>query len=81
MDEELVEGYHLCVGGGWGEDRAIGHRLLDSLPFESVPPTVERLLQHYLDQRSSPDESFAAFARRTGVEELRNVAAGQLAVA
>ena len=50
----MVEGYHLCVGGGWGAERGIGRRLLDAVPFDEVPPVVERLLRHYLDGRSGP---------------------------
>jgi ferredoxin-nitrite reductase len=74
LGEEMVEGYHLCVGGGWGAEQGVGRRLLDSLPFDAIPPIVERLLRHYLDSRQAPDESFAAFARRQAIEELRAVA-------
>ena len=82
LGEEMVEGYHLCVGGGWGEEQGIGRRLLDSVPFDDIPPIVERLLRHYLDQRAHAGESFAAFARRADEGELRAVAAGgQLSVA
>ena len=74
VGEEMVEGYHLCVGGGWGAEQGVGRRLLESLPFDEIPPIVERLLGHYLDAREGPDESFAAFARRRGVDALRAVA-------
>ncbi len=73
VGEELVEGYHLCVGGGWGAEQGIGRRLIDRLPFDEIPPLVERLLVHYLAHREGPKESFAAFARRHTVEELRAV--------
>ncbi|QDV35730.1 NirA family protein [Tautonia plasticadhaerens] len=70
VGEEMVEGYHLCIGGGWGEERGIGRRLLDSVPFDDLPPIVERLLRHYLEHRSHPGESFACFARRSDGLEL-----------
>lgn len=76
VGEELVEGYHLCVGGGWGNERGIGRRLLDSVPFDDLPPIVERLTRHYLDHRAHPSEPFAAFVRRADDAELRAVAAG-----
>jgi sulfite reductase beta subunit-like hemoprotein len=66
-------GYHLCVGGGWGADKEIGRRLLDSVPFDEIPPIIERLLLHYLARRAGPEESFAAFARRHSLDELRAV--------
>lgn len=75
VGEEMVEGYHLFVGGGWGPEQGAGRRLLDSLPFEKIPPVVGRLIAHYLAARTGPDESFAAFARRHDVEDLRAVAA------
>ncbi|MGE5408878.1 MAG: hypothetical protein ACM3NV_09710, partial [Syntrophothermus sp.] len=77
VGEEMVEGYHLCVGGGWGAEQGIGRRLLDALPFDEIPPIVERLLLHYLAFRDGPEESFAAFVRRRSLEELRAVVARQ----
>jgi ferredoxin-nitrite reductase len=75
VGDELVEGYHLCVGGGWGAEQGIGRRLFDSLPFDAIPPVVERLLRHYLARRRDPDESFASFVRRHSLDQLRAVAA------
>jgi ferredoxin-nitrite reductase len=69
--EEMVEGYHVYVGGGWDERRAIGRELFRSLPFAEVPPAIERLLTAYLENRRGADESFADFARRHSIEELR----------
>lgn len=76
MEEETVEGYHLCVGGGWGAEQGIGRQVLDSLPFDAVMPAVERLLLDYLSRRASPVESFACFVRGQSLDELRTVAAG-----
>jgi ferredoxin-nitrite reductase len=74
VGEEMVDGYHLCVGGGWGADRGIARRVADALPFAEIPAAVERLLRHYLAHRGGAEESFAAFARRQAVETLRAVA-------
>ena len=81
VGEEMVEGYHLCVGGGWGSEQGAGRRLLDSLPFDKVPPIIERLIVHYLANRTGPDESFAAFTRRSDLETLRSVAAEDMVAA
>jgi ferredoxin-nitrite reductase len=81
VGEEVVDGYHLCVGGGWGSEQGIGRRLIDSLPFDEVPPIVERLLTFYLDGREGPEESFAAFVRRHDLETLRDVANEEPAMA
>lgn len=74
VEDSLVEGYHVHVGGGWGVEQGIGRRLIESLPFDQVPAAVERLLRHYLEQRSSGDESFASFVRGQVDDVLRAVA-------
>jgi ferredoxin-nitrite reductase len=71
--EEMVEGYHVYVGGGWDERRAIGRELFRSLPFPDVPPTIERLLRAYLERRRDPQESFTEFTQRHTVEELQTM--------
>jgi ferredoxin-nitrite reductase len=75
VGDDMVDGYHLCVGGGWGADQGIARRVLDSVPFDDIPPIVERLLRHYLAHRLSAEESFVAFVRRQTVEDLRAAAA------
>ncbi|QDT68826.1 Sulfite reductase [ferredoxin] [Planctomycetes bacterium MalM25] len=69
--DETVEGYHLFVGGGYGERRAIARELFTDLPFRDVPQRVAALLQSYLDNRESSDEAFIDFTRRTDDEALR----------
>ena len=41
------------------------------LTADDVPDYVERLGRRYLEQRTDPDESFAAWARRADEEALR----------
>ena len=79
VGEEMVEGYHVCVGGGWGADQGIGRRLFDSLPFDEIPPLVEQLLLHYLEVRQDPQDSFTAFVRRQTIEDLREVVLNRMA--
>jgi ferredoxin-nitrite reductase len=74
VGDEMVEGYHLCVGGGWGPAQAIGRRVVEALPFSETPAAVERLLRHYLAHRGGTEESFASFVRRQTVETLNAVA-------
>jgi len=76
VGEETVEGYHLCVGGGYADRQGIGRALFESLPFDEIPPTVGRLIGFYLDNRFGPEEPFATFARRFEVEDLREAIKG-----
>lgn len=74
--EEMVEGFHVFVGGGWNNRQAIGRELATAVPCDDVPPLLERLLRGYLHQRLSAQETFAEFARRQDVDALRQLACG-----
>lgn len=75
--DETVEGYHLLVGGGYGERRGIGRELFNSLPFCDVPARVAHLLQAYLDNRLSAEEPFVDFTRRVELDDLRKMCTEQ----
>ena len=69
--ESEVEGYHVFVGGGFAERRALAREILRDVPADTLPATIERLLRSYVAHRSSPAETFQSFASRHSVEELR----------
>jgi ferredoxin-nitrite reductase len=68
-----VEGYHVVLGGGLEQERGLGREFARNVPFEQLPPLLERLLLGYQAQRVE-QESFVDFARRHGVEALRALA-------
>ncbi|MGF1553962.1 MAG: NirA family protein [Paracoccaceae bacterium] len=70
---ESVEGYHVYVGGGCGEDGGIARELARSVPFDELNPMIERLLLAYGERRAAKD-SFVAFARRHDIDDLRTMA-------
>lgn len=72
-DGDTVEGYHLVVGGGWGDRRGIARELLNGVPMRDVPTRIASLLQAYLDGRESAEESFVEFTRRHEVEVLKEM--------
>jgi ferredoxin-nitrite reductase len=69
-DGETVEGFHVVVGGGTGENARIGRELLRDVRKEDCPRKVEQLLRAYLAHRQSSDEPFFAFANRLETEAL-----------
>lgn len=71
-DAEL-EGYHLFVGGGFGDLQGLGREVLRDIPADDAPRTIERLLLAYM-QRRRPEESFQSFAKRHAAAELRGYA-------
>jgi len=73
-DDDMVEGYHLYAGGGFGPDADIGQEVYRDVKAEDAPKTVERLLRAYLANRLSVDETFLAFSRRHDGETLRKLA-------
>lgn len=58
------------VGGGWGEKAMIGRELYESITAERTPAVIERMLTVYLERRAT-DETFADFANRHELDELK----------
>lgn len=70
---EMIEGFHIFVGGGWGDRQAIGRELATSVKCEQVPALIEQLLRGFLENRAAGDEAFADFVRRHTIEQLRAI--------
>ena len=68
--EDMVDGYHVVVGGGYGARGRVGRQLFESVPFDDVPPLIERVLTAYLEKRNDEHESFVDFASRCSDDEL-----------
>src|SRR5207302_10600968 len=77
VGEGQVKGYHLYVGGGFAEQRALGREVLREVPAAEMPQVLERLLRAYLDGRTSAEEAFHDFAKRQTPEALRAAAQGR----
>ncbi len=73
-DVDPVEGYHVFIGGGFGNERAIAREYARAVPFEALPPMIESLLTAYQSGRNTPDESFASFTARMDIDTLRESA-------
>ena len=72
VGDETVEGYHIVLGGGVDDNRAIAQDVFQSVPFIEIPPLVVSMLQTYLEQREE-GEDFAAFTRKHNSNELREM--------
>jgi ferredoxin-nitrite reductase len=69
--DDLVEGYHVFLGGGYGDERGVGREVLRSVPASEAPSVLERILRTYQERRSSPEESFDGFVRRHPTDQLK----------
>jgi ferredoxin-nitrite reductase len=72
-DGDTVEGYHIYVGGGFGDQAVIARELYRDVKAEDAPRTVEKMLKAYLAHRASKKETFLAFSRRHEVEVLQKM--------
>jgi ferredoxin-nitrite reductase len=69
--DKVEEGYHIFVGGGFGEHREIGRQIAKAVSMESLPGMLEALFNEYLASRW-PNESFHEFTLRHPVEALQS---------
>ncbi len=70
VKSESGEGYHITVGGGFGENRKVGRQIFSGVPYESLGPTLEAMLKGYLQHRQD-QETFHAFCNRHTVGQLQ----------
>lgn len=74
VGDDMVEGYHVHLGGGWGDRKRIARAVCQYVPFEQVPQVVASVIAGYLEQRE-PGEDFATFAAGKTGEELKGLVA------
>jgi ferredoxin-nitrite reductase len=71
VGDEMVEGYHVSVGGGYGPMQNIGREIHRDVIATEAAPLIERILRSYLEHRAFDAESFHAFAKRHSTEQLK----------
>ncbi len=70
--DDMVDGYHVHLGGGWGTNQAIARLIFESIAMNEIPDLLSAIIGGYL-QRREPGESFTSFAARHTVEQLRQI--------
>jgi ferredoxin-nitrite reductase len=74
---DTVEGYHIYIGGGFGPDAALGREVYRDVKAEDAPKLIERMLEAYMAERSSAQESFLEFCRRHDIDALKAMFEGE----
>jgi len=69
---ESFDGYHVFVGGGFGERQAIGRQIFQGVSCNDLKPTLERMLKGYLRHRKD-GEPFQSFTNRHDVSALQGI--------
>ncbi|MCA9260884.1 MAG: NirA family protein, partial [Planctomycetales bacterium] len=77
--DDMVEGYAVYVGGGYGDRRQIGRLLHAGLRYDEAPAAVLRLIEAYLQQRFGAEESFAQFVERVDISALQSICSSSVA--
>jgi ferredoxin-nitrite reductase len=80
VEDDMVEGYHIFLGGGYGVDQEIGREIYRDVNADEVPGVIERMLSGYLAHRIGPHESFREFSRRLSSEQLVTLFDAQFAL-
>ncbi|HTI68710.1 MAG TPA: NirA family protein [Candidatus Limnocylindria bacterium] len=69
---ESMEGYHVFVGGGFGDSQAVGRQLFQGVSMQELKTLLERMLKIYLKVRA-PGETFQQFTHRHDVGKLQEL--------
>ena len=72
-DGDTEEGYHILIGGGFGNDATIARELYFNVKANDVPRTVASILRAYLHHRFDSNESIVSFFRRNDIETVKKL--------
>ena len=72
-DADLVEAYHVFVGGGYGATQRIAREIYRNVTADDLPRVIERMLRGYVESRVGEAESFLDFVRRHNTDELKQM--------
>jgi sulfite reductase (NADPH) hemoprotein beta-component len=71
VDKKGEEWYQITLGGSSANDASLGDRTGPSVGREHIADAVQNLIQTYLIERDSEDESFLACYRRVGMAPFK----------
>ena len=69
-DADPIEGYHVYLGGGFGDSQTIAKEFMRDVDAELVPQLITDILDAYLHYRNTASEPFFEFASRHSCEDL-----------
>ncbi len=65
------QGYQVVLGGGSDLDQGLARELIAAIPYNQLPPVMERLFDAYTNRRVG-SESFLEFTRKHDIAELKS---------
>ncbi|MCT4609807.1 MAG: nitrite/sulfite reductase [Pelagimonas sp.] len=79
LDRAGVENYQITLGGDATENAALGQRTGPGFAYDEIVPAIERIVQAYLEQRESKEETFIATFARVGMAPFKTALYGETA--
>ena len=67
-----MEGYHIFVGGGFGDKQAVGRQIFTGVSVGELKETVAKILRGYLKHRLA-GETFRSFTLRHDLGRLQEL--------
>jgi ferredoxin-nitrite reductase len=67
---ELVDGYHVWLGGGFGLEQGLAREFFRDVPADEIPKLLESIIRCYHEHRR-PEEGFREFVARHEEAPLR----------
>jgi sulfite reductase (NADPH) hemoprotein beta-component len=77
LDRAGVENYQITLGGDHTETAAIGQRTGPGFSADEIVPAIERIVDTYLSERDSADETFIDTFRRVGMTPFKTALYGE----
>jgi ferredoxin-nitrite reductase len=74
LEGDTVEGYHIFVGGGFGERQSVGRQLFTGVSVGALKPAMAGIIQGWMNHRQ-PGETFQEFTRRHDIGRLQELLA------
>jgi ferredoxin-nitrite reductase len=71
VGDDMLDGYHIFVGGGFGKDAAIGRLVAPDVVAEDAPQVVENMLAAFMERRNA-GETFVQWTKRHSDDELKS---------
>jgi ferredoxin-nitrite reductase len=73
VGDDMIEGYHIFVGGGYGATQGIGRELYRNVVAADAPQVIERMLRGWMENRLNEAETFREFVMRYDTEDLKQL--------
>lgn len=70
IGDNVMEAFEFWLGGSLGIDGAFATKLQGSIPAQSIPLALEKLIGFYAQNKKN-DETFTNFVKRIGIEEIQ----------